>query len=579
MLAYCLSLVLGTGLVGGASLRGQISSVPSFSWLWEGEYLIFGLGFEHSNCPLTYTPAHVLLSTLAVSGDTSPVTAGIVPATTSIELSSFSTTWSYSAISVELIAPDSPSYESGFLTPALGRLYFEPVSYDLDIYDPQMFHTFFAENRGSLLWSESELWGAVTGASTDAVTIDSSCYSDSIEFMRIGLPVAPIPTENLVAGNWQGVSVSARMTPESEIYNLAMTQFEASFNDDDMSGTRSVIVATGAAELDSGTFDWSLDADRTAIETGSGLGPTFHTGLSYGFMLGLRVSLTDPSALTLSRDGFNDYEFEFYAMVREHDEVPLSGIMGSYGWTILTAYESSVHDVPYHFSQVERGVLTLLDNGRFRMYSNPPYSSIEVGDEVSVEWGQWKQVDDEVVLEFAGANAGEVFHLMVGDGGNVMLGLEVFESESDFDEADLIVAIRMTQSELSGPWEFFPDIEPQTPWGHEFYDYDYDGYQIPSPIFGDFSSLSDFPWIYHRNHGGLYCHGEGGMSYWFYDYTMGSWLYTTLNLYPVMYSSAHGAWLYYYEGTGEYGYGRWFYNFATKEWMPPEDVSVEATSQ
>ncbi|MEX0324461.1 MAG: peptidylprolyl isomerase [Puniceicoccaceae bacterium] len=86
-----------------------------------------------------------------------------------------------------------------------------------------------------------------------------------------------------------------------------------------------------------------------------------------------------------------------------------------------------------------------------------------------------------------------------------------------------------------------------------------------------FLVADDFPYIQHFNHGFqyvVYVEGENVLSstFYLYDYQLGSWLYTTPNTYPFLFSYALDTWLWYEEGTGNGVDGdRTFFNYATGE--------------
>jgi hypothetical protein len=561
-----LSLLLGLGVFGTFPLAVAVDQPPALSWLWEGDYALFGFGFEESYCADEYYGAETLITHLDVTSDS--ISAEVIPSEVSVP-----EWWSFYSTSIDVTETTEPRYSSGYLIPALGRLFIETMPDDFEVGSVEYNHGFLAANRGSFLWAETESFDTSIGPRVDLIPGESEtteCLPESFNFLRFGIPIVPIPAPGQVAGDWQGISLGARLTPESEFYDPSMTRFEVSFDAADLSGIRAVTQAVGNAAVDSGVFDWLLSEDSTAIEISNGLGPTFHVSLSYGLMVGLQVSLIEPSPLTLSRDGEFDYEFEYYIAIRQGDEIPRSGLVGTYGWSMLSAAESELYEIDFHLTDLERGILNLYENGRFRLFSTSTEdadSSLEERRRTLVEGGTWEQTGDKVVLSFVGENDGEQFSLMAGDGGNVLIGLQQFD-DGESAESELFLAIQLAESELGGGWNYFPDAEPESPYGYETEDWEDNGYGIDSFTFGEFSSFSDFPWITHTEHGSLYCHGEGGVSYWFYDYTMGTWLYTSLELYPNFFSSLHNWWLYYLEGTGYYGDGRYFWRYPKGTEMP-----------
>ena len=68
-------------------------------------------------------------------------------------------------------------------------------------------------------------------------------------------------------------------------------------------------------------------------------------------------------------------------------------------------------------------------------------------------------------------------------------------------------------------------------------------------------------WIFHAEHGWLYCSGTSPSSIWFWSSRMNSWLWSSSTAYPFFWNGSAGAWWYYYLGTGT-GSGGWFKNYA-----------------
>jgi len=79
--------------------------------------------------------------------------------------------------------------------------------------------------------------------------------------------------------------------------------------------------------------------------------------------------------------------------------------------------------------------------------------------------------------------------------------------------------------------------------------------------FGYFCASYD-PWIYHMQHGWMYCIGTDTSSLWLYDLDLG-WLWTGSTTYPYLYRSSDGAWLWYLKDSSG---PRWFYNYKIGSW-------------
>jgi hypothetical protein len=80
--------------------------------------------------------------------------------------------------------------------------------------------------------------------------------------------------------------------------------------------------------------------------------------------------------------------------------------------------------------------------------------------------------------------------------------------------------------------------------------------------FGYFNVAYD-PWIFHDQHGWLYCAGDTTGSIWIWDSTMGSFWWTSDSVYPYLYRASDEAWLWYQEGSSG---PRWFNNINTGGW-------------
>lgn len=79
--------------------------------------------------------------------------------------------------------------------------------------------------------------------------------------------------------------------------------------------------------------------------------------------------------------------------------------------------------------------------------------------------------------------------------------------------------------------------------------------------FGYFNDGS-YPWISHAEHGWMYSVSASTDDIWFFTQDMG-WLWTRQSVYPYMYRSGDGAWLWYLKGSDN---PRWFLNLDTMLW-------------
>lgn len=73
-----------------------------------------------------------------------------------------------------------------------------------------------------------------------------------------------------------------------------------------------------------------------------------------------------------------------------------------------------------------------------------------------------------------------------------------------------------------------------------------------------------FPWIFHFQHGWLYCAGDGDTDLWLFDAEMADWVYSSPLFYPFLYRHGSGAWLFYWRDSAE---PRLFYDFGTDAWV------------
>lgn len=88
-----------------------------------------------------------------------------------------------------------------------------------------------------------------------------------------------------------------------------------------------------------------------------------------------------------------------------------------------------------------------------------------------------------------------------------------------------------------------------------------DGWRY-SDWFGFFSTI-DEPWIYHIQHGWMYCFGTHRNRLTFWDPAMGVFWWTSNYSYPYVYRFSDGRWLWYQKGSRD---PRWFVNLATGVW-------------
>ena len=80
--------------------------------------------------------------------------------------------------------------------------------------------------------------------------------------------------------------------------------------------------------------------------------------------------------------------------------------------------------------------------------------------------------------------------------------------------------------------------------------------------FGDYVPMGSEGWIWHNQHGYFYVADLSTPdSVWMYAMDMG-WLWTGASLYPYLYRSSDGAWIWYNGATSP----RWFYNLTAGYW-------------
>lgn len=75
-----------------------------------------------------------------------------------------------------------------------------------------------------------------------------------------------------------------------------------------------------------------------------------------------------------------------------------------------------------------------------------------------------------------------------------------------------------------------------------------------------------FPWIWKADLGFLYCTGRSTDGLWLYSQDMEDWFWTTLSVYPNLYSCREQAWLWYGRQAVP-GPPWWFFNYSTSRWF------------
>lgn len=73
---------------------------------------------------------------------------------------------------------------------------------------------------------------------------------------------------------------------------------------------------------------------------------------------------------------------------------------------------------------------------------------------------------------------------------------------------------------------------------------------------------SNYPWIYHSDHGFLYLHGGAATNFWLHGQQTG-WLWTSQDFYPWIWSQEIGAWTWYLKGSSK---PRMFYDSKNEDW-------------
>jgi hypothetical protein len=82
-------------------------------------------------------------------------------------------------------------------------------------------------------------------------------------------------------------------------------------------------------------------------------------------------------------------------------------------------------------------------------------------------------------------------------------------------------------------------------------------------FFGSFNVSSD-PWIFHTQHGWIYCFGDNPDGLYFWDPEMHSFLYASWAVYPAMYRLSDDTWIWYQKGSKN---PRWFLDLKTDMWF------------
>lgn len=88
--------------------------------------------------------------------------------------------------------------------------------------------------------------------------------------------------------------------------------------------------------------------------------------------------------------------------------------------------------------------------------------------------------------------------------------------------------------------------------------------------YGWFNDLL-YPFISHVEHGWQYCLGDSQNSFSVYDYALRSWIVVSKNRYPLVYLSGRNAGWYWYF-TGGQSPNRWFYSYATGQYVNEADL-------
>ena len=88
----------------------------------------------------------------------------------------------------------------------------------------------------------------------------------------------------------------------------------------------------------------------------------------------------------------------------------------------------------------------------------------------------------------------------------------------------------------------------------------------------DYFNDQFYPWVYHFEHGWLYCASENASSLWLWNPGIG-WVWTGRESYPNLYEQNRG-WIYYARGSAN---PRWFFDRTPEEWVSDAVVASSAT--
>jgi hypothetical protein len=88
----------------------------------------------------------------------------------------------------------------------------------------------------------------------------------------------------------------------------------------------------------------------------------------------------------------------------------------------------------------------------------------------------------------------------------------------------------------------------------------------------DYFNDQFYPWVYHYDHGWLYCNAVSESNIWLWNPGLG-WIWTSSNSYPNLYEENRG-WIFYARGSTD---PRWFFDRAPEEWVSDAAVSQETT--
>lgn len=158
--------------------------------------------------------------------------------------------------------------------------------------------------------------------------------------------------------------------------------------------------------------------------------------------------------------------------------------------------------------------------------------------------GEWTLDAGSIVL----SGAGETLRLVTDPAGEAAFGL------TQEPVSRLLLGARLSQ-QIYPAFSYFGDTR-----------YNGEGW-VRSTFFGWFHEPA-WPFIYHQEHGWIYCAGEATSSeigFWFYDATLG-WTFTNRAWYPLLYAPAVGGWFYHQRGSSSTSGSRWMYDYQTSAW-------------